>query len=288
MSFNSLNKKKKTQMSDAVAWYQLHADNTKSLSREEERQLIDRIQNGDESAKQEFVEHNIFLVAKVVGTLSISSDMYDDIIQEGMVGLMTALNRFELNRGLKFSTYAVWWIRRFALLGIYRIKYSIHVPIHMQEEYRQVLSYYFEQYKATEQPPTVQDIAKHFGIPPYRVNYWLHQTIENASLDDSPLDDQNPLHYAIGQQEEQDFILEVWRQELREFIKKETERFSDRDQKFIMLRYQLDENGRQNSFRKVSREFKFSSTYGQEIEKRIIRYLSARWKNRKDELWMTN
>jgi len=107
---------------------------SKVLTRKEEAELFKRLRNGDKSAKDILVEHNMRLVQKMASKLSKPGFEFDDLVQEGLIGLLTAIDKYDYTRGYKFSTYSVWYIRQRIQRYMKNTSKSVRLPIHIQEK----------------------------------------------------------------------------------------------------------------------------------------------------------
>ena len=158
------------------------------LSYDEEHELGQLILQGDKDAKDKLVNHNLKLVVSIAKKYCGCGIPFMDLIQEGNVGLITAANKFDINRGFRFSTYATWWIRQSISNALTSQSRSIRIPAHINNLIRKIKNTKSELIQKLEREPTNQELAAAVGLPIERLEEVLESSRSVASLD-APLDD---------------------------------------------------------------------------------------------------
>jgi len=154
----------------------------KVLTRDEEAELFERLRNGDNTAKDILVEHNMRLVQKMANKLSKPGFEFDDLVQEGLMGLLTAIDRFDYTRGYKFSTYSVWFIRQRIQRYMENMSRSVRLPVHIQKKINKILSVMYDFEQKNGQRPTVKEIADEMKLDENTVRKYLKLAESVVSL----------------------------------------------------------------------------------------------------------
>ena len=149
-----------TYLTDSVKMYLNEINNVKILTREEEYYYAKLVQNGDSEAKNELAEHNLRLVVSIAKRYTGHGMLFLDLIQEGSIGLITAINRFDPDKGYKLSTYATWWIRQAITRSLSEKARVIRMPVHLGEKYRKVLRVTSDLAMKLKREPTLEEVAK--------------------------------------------------------------------------------------------------------------------------------
>ena len=150
---------------DSIGLYLKSIGEVPLLTREQEVELAKRVQQGDEEAKKKLTEANLRLVVSIAKRYSFTNVSLMDLVQEGTVGLMIAVNHFDVNRGFKFSTYATWWIRQSILRSIENHSRTIRVPVHLLEQNRKIVNFERQYTTFYGEKPTDEEIADNLHMP---------------------------------------------------------------------------------------------------------------------------
>ena len=168
---------------DILQMYLRKMGKTKLLTKAQEQSIAKRIEAGDSKAVNELIEANLRLVVSIARKYMNRGMQLLDLIQEGSIGLMKAVEKFEWQRGYKFSTYATWWIRQAITRAIADQARTIRIPVHMVETHNQILRAIAELVQMQGREPTPAEIAKRVGIPVDKVLKVLKSTIQPISLE---------------------------------------------------------------------------------------------------------
>lgn len=172
------------------------------LSRKEEIALARKIEKGDKTARQKLIESNLRLVVKIARHYLNRGMSFSDLIEEGNVGLIHAVRKFDPERGFRFSTYATWWIRQYIELGIMNQARTIRLPIHILKEITACYKVIRDLSRKKQQYPSLEEISEVLGRPVSEVKN-LFLMLEDTTSIDTPLGESNdqPLIEAIADQE---------------------------------------------------------------------------------------
>ena len=260
---------------DSVRMYLRDIGNVPLLTAEEEKELARRMSEGDEEAKRKLNESNLRLVVSIAKRYINRGLPFLDLIQEGNLGLMKAVDKFDYNRGYKFSTYATWWIRQAITRAISDQSRTIRIPVHMVETIIKQKKEETRLHQELQREPTTEDIAKAMNIPEERVleiqgYYHEPQSLEKPIGDeeDSQLEDFIEDQRAASPSElaEQESLSET----LREVLSK----LSPREQAVLKQRYGLD-TGVPKTLEDVGKEFNVTRERIRQIELKAIRKLRS-------------
>ena len=174
---------------DILKMYLQRMGKTKLLTHKQEIEIAKRIEAGDKKAVNELIEANLRLVVSIARRYMNRGMQLLDLIQEGSIGLMKAVEKFEYQRGYKFSTYATWWIRQAVTRAIADQARTIRIPVHMVETHNQILRAIAELVQALGREPQPIEISKHSKIPLEKVNKVLKSVVQPVSLETSISDD---------------------------------------------------------------------------------------------------
>ena len=153
------------------------------LTREEEIELAKKAENGDVEARNKMVEHNLKLVVSIARRYHSSTMTLDDLIQEGNIGLMKALEKYDYRLGYKFSTYATWWIRQSVTRAISDQSRTIRIPVHMVETINKLNKAKIKLSNELNREPTLEELSKELGIPVRKIKEISEYGISPVSLD---------------------------------------------------------------------------------------------------------
>ena len=258
---------------DSVRLYLREIGKIPLLSNEEEVDLAYRIVKGEKKAKDKMVEANMRLVVSIAKRYSGRGLDFLDLIQEGNTGLLRAVEKFDPDRGFKFSTYATWWIRQAITRAIADQARTIRIPVHMVETINKVLRATRKLTNELNREPSVEEIAKEMGMEPEKVDYVMKIKQDIASLDATVGRDGDDEDSVLG-----DFIEDEGRvspedaaaaQMLKEQIAEILSSLSEREQKVVKLRFGIG-GGRPHTLEEVGAEFSVTRERIRQIEAKAL------------------
>lgn len=271
---------------DPVRMYLKEIGKVPLLSMEEEIELAKRMELGDEAAKQRLAECNLRLVVSIAKRYVGRGMQFLDLIQEGNLGLIKAVEKFDYSKGYKFSTYATWWIRQAITRSIADQARTIRIPVHMVETINRQIRVSRQLLQELGREPSVEEIAEKMEVSPERVREIRKISQEPVSLetpigeeDDSHLGDFIQDNKVAVPAEAATFTL------LREQLLEALESLSEREQRVLSLRFGLYD-GRPRTLEEVGREFNVTRERIRQIEAKALRKLRhpSRSKKLKDYL----
>ena len=271
---------------DPVRMYLKEIGNVPLLSTEEEIELAKKVEEGDEAAKKKLTEANLRLVVSIAKKYVGRGMPFLDLIQEGNMGLMKAVDKFDYSKGYKFSTYATWWIRQAITRGIADTGRTIRVPVHMVETINKTLRMTRTLLQELGREPTPEEVAERLNVPVSRVREVLKISRDPVSLD-TPIGEEDDSH--LGDFIEDDSALSPADSAafsmLREELNTALESLTDRERQEVELRFGL-RDGRARTLEEVGREFNVTRERIRQIEAKALRKLRhpSRSKRLKDFL----
>lgn len=258
---------------DPVRMYLKEIGKVPLLSSEDEIELAKKIEEGSQYAKKKLAEANLRLVVSIAKRYVGRGMLFLDLIQEGNLGLIKAVEKFDYRKGYKFSTYATWWIRQAITRAIADQARTIRIPVHMIETINKQVRISRQLLQELGREPTPEEIAEQMDVPVERV-----REIQKISQD--PVSLETP----IGEEEDShlgDFIQDedieqpseaAARTLLKEQINEELATLTEREQKVLRLRFGLDD-GRARTLEEVGKEFQVTRERIRQIEAKAIRKL---------------
>ncbi len=271
---------------DPVRMYLKEIGNVPLLTSEEEVELAKRVEQGDEEAKKKLTEANLRLVVSIAKKYVGRGMPFLDLIQEGNMGLMKAVDKFDYTKGYKFSTYATWWIRQAITRGIADTGRTIRVPVHMVETINKTLRMTRTLLQELGREPTPEEVAERLNVPVARVREVLKISRDPVSLD-TPIGEEDDSH--LGDFIEDDTALSPADSAafsmLREELATALESLTERERQVVRLRFGL-EDGRARTLEEVGKEFNVTRERIRQIEAKALRKLRhpSRSKRLKDFL----
>lgn len=271
---------------DPVRMYLKEIGRVPLLSPDEEVKLAKRMEQGEEEAKRKLAEANLRLVVSIAKRYVGRGMLFLDLIQEGNLGLIKAVEKFDFRKGFKFSTYATWWIRQAITRAIADQARTIRIPVHMVETINKLIRVSRQLLQEFGREPAPEEIAKEMGITEEKVREIMKIAQEPVSLEtpigeeeDSHLGDFIEDHDARAPAEEASFTL------LREQLDEVLKTLTDREQKVLRLRFGLDD-GRARTLEEVGQKFGVTRERIRQIEAKTLRKLRhpSRSKKLKDYL----
>ncbi|MCI7147168.1 MAG: RNA polymerase sigma factor RpoD [Candidatus Fimisoma sp.] len=277
---------KSIAVDDPVRMYLKEIGKVPLLTAEEEIELAKRMEKGDEEAKKRLCEANLRLVVSIAKRYVGRGMLFLDLIQEGNLGLIKAVDKFDYTKGYKFSTYATWWIRQAITRSIADQARTIRIPVHMVETINKLIRVSRQLLQTYGREPTPDEIAKEMGISVEKVREIQKIAQEPVSLEtpigeeeDSHLGDFIPDEDVPAPAEAAAFSM------LKEQLVEVLDTLTEREQKVLKLRFGL-EDGRARTLEEVGKEFDVTRERIRQIEAKSLRKLRhpSRSKKLKDYL----
>ena len=271
---------------DPVRMYLKEIGKVPLLTPEEEKELAQRMNAGDEEAKRRMTEANLRLVVSIAKRYVGRGMLFLDLIQEGNLGLIKAVEKFDVDKGYKFSTYATWWIRQAITRAIADQARTIRIPVHMVETINKTIRVSRQLLQELGHDPSAEEIAEEMGMPVEKVRDILKIAQEPVSLEtpigeeeDSHLGDFIPDEDASEPSEAASFSL------LREQLEEVLSTLAPREKKVLELRFGIID-GRTRTLEEVGKEFNVTRERIRQIEAKALRKLRhpSRSKKLKDFL----
>jgi len=271
---------------DPVRMYLKEIGKIPLLTAEEEVELAKRMEAGDEEAKKKLAEANLRLVVSIAKRYVGRGMLFLDLIQEGNLGLMKAVEKFEYRKGFKFSTYATWWIRQAITRAIADQARTIRIPVHMVETINKLVRVQRQLLQELGRDPTPEEIAKEMDLEEEKVREIMKIAQEPVSLEtpigeeeDSHLGDFIPDEDVLAPADAATFTM------LREQLIEVLDTLTPREQKVLRLRFGLDDS-RARTLEEVGKEFDVTRERIRQIEAKALRKLRhpSRSKKLKDFL----
>ena len=266
---------------DPVRMYLKEIGKVPLLSADEEIKLAQRMEEGDEVAKKKLAEANLRLVVSIAKRYVGRGMLFLDLIQEGNLGLIKAVEKFDYRKGYKFSTYATWWIRQAITRAIADQARTIRIPVHMVETINKLIRVSRQLLQELGREPTPEEIAEEMHMSVERVREILKISQEPVSLE-TPIGEEEDSHLGDFIQDDNvpvpadaaAFTM------LKEQLEDVLSTLTDREQKVLRLRFGLDD-GRARTLEEVGKEFNVTRERIRQIEAKALRKLRHPSRSRK-------
>ena len=273
-------------MEDPVRMYLKEIGKVPLLSTEEEIELAKKVELGDEYAKQRLAEANLRLVVSIAKRYVGRGMQFLDLIQEGNLGLIKAVEKFDYKKGYKFSTYATWWIRQAITRSIADQARTIRIPVHMVETINRLIRVSRQLLQELGREPTAEEIAERMDMPVERVSEIMKISQEPVSLE-TPIGEEEDSHLGDFIQDDHVAVpadaatFTLLHEQLMEVL----DTLTDRERQVLKLRFGL-EDGKPRTLEEVGKEFNVTRERIRQIEAKALRKLRhpSRSKKLKDYL----
>ena len=277
---------KDVNINDPVRMYLKEIGRISLLSNEEEANISIRIQDGDEDAKRILAESNLRLVVSIAKRYVGRGLLFLDLIQEGNIGLMKAVEKFDYDKGYKFSTYATWWIRQAITRALADQARTIRVPVHMVETINKMVRIQRQLTLELNREPSDEEIAKKMGISAEKVREVIKISQDPVSLE-TPIGEEDDSHLGDFLKDESSLSPEEYTENeiLKEEIREVLETLQPREQEVLELRFGLID-GTCHTLEDVGKRFNVTRERIRQIEAKALRKLRhpSRAKKLKDFL----
>ena len=261
------------KVNDPVRMYLKEIGVVPLLSNEEEKELAIAVENGDLEAKQRLAEANLRLVVSIAKRYVGRGMQFLDLIQEGNMGLMKAVDKFDYSKGFKFSTYATWWIRQAITRAIADQARTIRIPVHMVETINKLVREQRNLLQELGQDPTPGQIAERMDMTPDKVREILKIAQEPVSLE-TPIGEEDDSHLGDFIEDEviENPVDYTTRVVLREQLDEVLDTLTDREENVLRLRFGLDD-GKMRTLEDVGKVFNVTRERIRQIEAKALRKL---------------
>ena len=273
--FSKLEYEKKKKINDPVKMYLKEIGKVPLLESDKEIELAKRILEGDEVAKQELISSNLRLVVSIAKHFLGRGMQFLDLIQEGNIGLIKAVEKFDYTKGFKFSTYATWWIRQAITRAIADQARTIRIPVHMVETINKMTRIQRQMTQDLGREPTAEEIAEKMDgdMTPEKVRQIQRINLEPVSLE-TPIGEEDDSHLGDFIEDKDAMSPDQYanNQLLKDEINKALSELTEREEKVLRLRFGLYD-GRTRTLEEVGKEFNVTRERIRQIEAKALRKL---------------
>ncbi len=262
-----------SSLEDNLKAYFNQIKKAKLLTFEEELDLSRRIQKGDEAARKILIESNLRLVVRIAKNYLTPEVSILDLIQEGNIGLMRAVSKYDYRKQVRFSTYASWWIKQSIVRSLSNKKRVIRLPHRQEEKLRKINKVYNNLSQVLMREPTLLEIAEEIGLEEAEVASIINSSSSVASLDSSVSPDAGSLHDMV-----EDLSFDPDRELMRKTLREDTMRFLDalqeKERQILLYRFSFV-SGRRHTLKKIGDELGISPETVRQIEIRALKKLRS-------------
>ncbi|ETA74993.1 RNA polymerase sigma factor RpoD [Ligilactobacillus equi] len=262
------------KVSDPVRMYLKEIGRVGLLSAQEEKDLAIQIEAGNEFAKQRLAEANLRLVVSIAKRYVGRGMSFLDLIQEGNMGLMKAVEKFDYRKGFKFSTYATWWIRQAITRAIADQARTIRIPVHMVETINKMVRVQRQMLQDLGREPMPEELGAEMELPTEKVRDILKIAQEPVSLE-TPIGEEDDSHLGdfIEDSEATSPVDHAAYEMLKDQLAEVLESLTEREREVLRLRFGLDEGGRTRTLEEVGKHFDVTRERIRQIEAKALRKL---------------
>lgn len=269
---------------DLITLYLEDIRKHKILTKEEELALIEKAKAGDEEAKNELITSNLRLVVNIAKGYLHKGLSFIDLISEGNLGLIYAINKFDIEKGFRFSTYAVWWIKQSIMKAIIVKGREIRIPSYKYDILNKMNKYITDRLQTGGTYPTVEEIGAEIRLEPDKVKDLIRDFQDPMSLS-MTIGDDICLEDVIAQEQENSMEEEIFREMGRKRVRELVEQLDEREKEILRQRYGLD-GSEIYTLEEIGKRLKITRERVRQIEKRTLQKLRSKYtKELKDEFF---